>query len=236
MSIHCYLAMTAAEFYSAEELPPHIAWMACHFSSYGTGLSNFPPPLPPGSMLIVNDRTPLHGHDPQQITDELSALAERIPDCRILLDFQRPDCREAEVLASTLPTQLSCPVGVSDRYAKDLSCPIFLPPPSLHIPLQDYLAPWAQREIWLEAATAQETLTVTQQGCQTDSQLLSNTPDGRFTEERLHCQYSTQIRKDSVIFTLRRDREQLDALLKEAEKLGVTTAIGLYQQLKAPGE
>lgn len=232
MSINCYLAMTAAEFYCAEELPPYTAWMACHFSSYGTGLSNFPPPLPPGSMLIVNDRTPLHGHDPQQITEELSVLTEKIPDCRILLDFQRPNCQEAKVLVSTLTSQLSCPVGVSDCYATDLSCPVFLSPPPLHLSLQDYLAPWAGQEIWLEAAWGQTEIAVTTDGCHIRQQLPVNLSDAPFEDARLHCKYNISIQKDAAVFSLVRSSKDLTALLQEAENMGVCLAVGLFQQLK----
>ena len=66
-----YLAMTPAEFNSVSQPPPDFAYMACHFSPYGTGLGNLPTVLPPESLLILNDRTPIHGHDPQRIFDQL---------------------------------------------------------------------------------------------------------------------------------------------------------------------
>ena len=47
MAITPFLAMTAAEFRKKEDLPDKIAWMACHFSPYGLGLSNLPQRLPP---------------------------------------------------------------------------------------------------------------------------------------------------------------------------------------------
>ena len=62
MAIACYLAMTAAEFSVCTSLPPHIGWLACHFSSSGPGLSNMPKALPPDSVLIVDDSTPFHDH------------------------------------------------------------------------------------------------------------------------------------------------------------------------------
>ena len=48
MAIGRYFAMTAAEIRGCSALPAGIAWMACHFSPYGTGLSNLPPELPEG--------------------------------------------------------------------------------------------------------------------------------------------------------------------------------------------
>ncbi len=232
MSINCYLAMTAAEFSSAKDLPPHLGWMACHFSCYGTGLSNFPTTLPEGSIVIVNDCTPISGHDPQQIARELSSLAEKHSACAVLLDFQRPDCAQAASLVKTLITALPCPVGVSDCYGKDLSCPVFLPPPSLHTPLKAYLAPWSGREIWLDAALGYEEITVTAKGSQIQSQLPIDFPDTSFEDTRLHCRYNIAVNDDSAVFSLVRDKVCLDTLLQEAETLGVTLAVGLYQQLK----
>ena len=52
MAITPFLAMTAAEIEHSTPLPPNVAWMACHFSPYGAGLSNLPKNLPAGSLLI----------------------------------------------------------------------------------------------------------------------------------------------------------------------------------------
>jgi len=67
MPLTTYLAMTAAEMHYAETLPEHPVWMACHFSSYATGLSNCPTFLPAGSLLMINDRIPIWNHDPAHI-------------------------------------------------------------------------------------------------------------------------------------------------------------------------
>ena len=71
MAIRPFLAMTAAEIRGTETLPPKTAWMACHFSPYSTGLSNLPKALPPGSMVILDDITPIHGHDSETIAAQL---------------------------------------------------------------------------------------------------------------------------------------------------------------------
>ena len=236
MSINLYLAMTAAEFSNQKALPPKIGWMACHFSCYSSGLTNLPADLPPGSMVILNDYTPPHGHDAGKIVQQLTELIQRLSVSKVLLDFQRGGCEETYSIARALVQALGCPVGVSDLYAEDLSCPVFLPPPPLHKPLKDYLLPWKGREIWLEAATAQEILTLTEKGCQIDTCQAAEDFEPKFTEQKLHCQYCTQIKDDCVIFTLQRNRDDLDRLLQEAQELGVTTSIGLYQQLKAPGD
>ena len=42
MVIRPFLAMTAAEIRANPDISSPIGWMACHFSPYGTGLSNLP--------------------------------------------------------------------------------------------------------------------------------------------------------------------------------------------------
>ena len=90
MAIRPFLAMTAAEIQGTETLPPKTAWMACHFSPYSTGLSNLPKALPPGSMVILDDITPIHGHDAEAIAAQLRSRLEEIECSGVLLDFQRP--------------------------------------------------------------------------------------------------------------------------------------------------
>ena len=129
MIIPLHLAMTAAECQSASQLPVGCSWMACHFSSYGTGLSNYPETLPENSALILNDRTPPCGHDPELIVRQLTTLVEQMSVKCVLLDFQRPDLEENHAISQVLTKTLPCPVGVSLLYAGELTCPVFLPPP-----------------------------------------------------------------------------------------------------------
>lgn len=231
MSINCYLAMTAAEFSCAEKLPENFAYMACHFSCYGTGLSNIPSKLPPDSMVIVNDRTPLQGHDPGQIATQLSDLAENFNASRFLLDFQRPENSETKRLVEILIKELPCGVGVTDYYAENLPCPVFLPPPPPHVPLKEHLKPWSGREVWLEAALAFEKITVKADGSHFEECVMETLPDNAFTDSTLHCRYSINVSENCATFSLVRDRENLSKLLEEAETLGVSLAVGLYQQL-----
>ena len=83
MPLPIYLAMTAAEFRQNPAISGKIGWMACHFSPYGTGLSNCPTELPPGSMLILNDRTPVCGHDPALIAAQLAEMATQLNCSRV---------------------------------------------------------------------------------------------------------------------------------------------------------
>lgn len=230
MALPLYLALTAAEFTACSSLPRFPAWMACHFSPYGTGLSNLPPRLPVGSLLILNDRTPPHGHDPQKIAQQLQCVVKEMACAGVLLDFQRPQDEETAAIAAAVVAGLSCPAAVSDVYAQEMNCPVFLPPPPPHIPLSEHLAPWRGREVWLEAALTQETITVTAQG----SHFREDVPtfiEAPHWDEALHCHYQITASPEEITFTLYRASQDLDALLAEAATQGVTTAVGLYQQL-----
>ncbi len=234
MGVAQYLAMTAAELRCAGELPEKIAWMGCHFSPYGLGLSNLPPSLPQGSVLILDDITPIRGHDPVLIGEQLVDYVERLRCAGVLLDFQRPGFAQSAVLAKHLSDALSCPVAVSEPYCKDLSSAVFLPPVPCHLPLSSYLAPWQGRRIWLEAALDGEVITLTREGCTVTPLARQEPPAEGFTDEQLHCHYKTELTEEAARFTLWRTREDLAVLQREAQALGVTHSIGLYQEFCPP--
>ena len=231
MAINGYLAMTAAEIQQSTPLPPNIAWMACHFSPYTRGLSNRPGELPPGAMLILNDITPIHGHEANLVASQLLELVEALGSMGVLLDFQRGGYPEAAGLAGVLAGALPCPVAVSHVYARNLDCPVFLPPVPPHQPLAEYLSPWQGREVWLELALDGEVITLTEAGADFAPGTVREAPEGGHREETLHCHYRVDIEESAARFTLWRTKEDLDGLMAEAEKLGVTTAVGLYQEL-----
>lgn len=225
--------MTSAEFAGKEAFSQPPAWMACHFSSYGTGLSNLPVFLPEGAMVILNDRIPIHGHDPGLIADQLLTLHETLHPARFLLDLQRPDCPETAAAAQRIVDALPCPVGVTEHYAKDLNCPVFLEPPPLDMALADYLQPWSGKDVWLEAALDHAVITVTESGSRYRSEPLEEEPEAAFFEDTLFCHYRIRLTDSRAEFHLYRTREDLTLLLRAAEALGVSAAVGLYQELDA---
>jgi len=229
MPIPCYLAMTAAEFLQADPLPEKIAWMACHYACYGAGLSNLPQTLPERSLIILNDRTPPCGHDAGLIADQLLQLWEETKPFGFLLDLQRPDMATNFEVAHAVTEALPCPVAVSDVYGKELAAPIFLPLPPLDMPLEQYIAPWSGREIWLEAGLQTEVFTVTEEGCTVVPGLSRQLQEPVFEEPSLFIRYQFALTQQEARFTLQRTKKELDALLQSAE--GVTLAVGLYQQL-----
>ena len=224
-----YLAQTAAEM-AGNPFPEKCAYLACHFSPGGKGLSNLPPVLPPGAMLILDDSAPMDGHDSELILKQLSQqLQQHRCEC-LLLDFQRHSIPGQQELAKDLCEALPFPVGVSEHYARNLSCPVFLPPVPPDRPVSEYLRPWQGRKIWLETALDGIILTLTEAGCSVEP--LGVIPDAGLSHEMLHCHYTIETTVDSAIFQLWRTRKDLDALLTEAVSLGVTKAVGLWQELK----
>ena len=230
MAMEPILAMTAAEMRNISDYPPSIAWMACHFSPYGLGLSNLPLRLPPGALLILDDCTPPCRHDPELVAEQLTLCVEKLECCGILLDFQRTGQKETQRLAKHLVSALPCPVAVSECYGAEMDCPVFLPPVPPSVPLEEHLSPWKGREIWLELSTEGETLTLTQDGCAITALPCPDLHKNGFTNETLHCHYTIETNKKAARFTLWRTKEDIHNLLQKAEKCGVTNFVGLYQQ------
>lgn len=229
MAIEPFLAMTGAEIQCSGDLPRKIAWLGCHFSQSGKGVSNFPQWLPGGSLLILDDSSPLDGHDPQLVCQQMKEIVAQWECAGVLLDFQRENQEGEKEMAAAIVSALPCPVAVSALYAQGLTCPVFLPPTAVSAPLEEALAPWKGRECWLELALNGECITVTQTGA-TVSDLAQFPTDG-FPEERLHCHYSLNLGENQAKWALWRTREDIVSLMEEAEEFGVTTAVGLWQEL-----
>lgn len=231
MAIPTYLAMTAAEFTGCSQLPHHIAWMACHFSPYAIGLSNFPSKLPENSMLIINDIMPVHMHHPEIITEQMLHYITQHRCSAVLLDFQRPPDESVYAIAKSLCSALPCPTGVSEQLAIHLDCPVFLSPCPFDCTLQNYLKPWMGREVWMEISTDKHYIQITENGTTTsnDCDIQINQPV--HFDASLCCHYQINVEKNRISFCLWRNQEDIRIHLEEAEHLGITKAIGLYQQL-----
>ena len=228
MALPIYLAMTAWEM-ANRETPGHCGWMACHFSPYSPGLSNIPRQLPEDSLLIVNDRIPNWGHDPNLITAQLQETVEKLKPRGILWDLQRPyEAETAKIVQAA--SSLSCPMAVTEPYAKDLSGAVFLPPVPPNRTLEQHISQWANRDIWLEAACTGLTMTLTKDGC-TGNPGAEYRAEPVFSDDALHCRYCFEVQQAQAVFSLWREKEDISALLEEAGKMGVTLAVGLYQEL-----
>ncbi|MBR3972397.1 MAG: hypothetical protein IKJ99_00420 [Oscillospiraceae bacterium] len=231
MALPLILAMTAAEMAAASTLSNQAAWMACHFSPYSLGITNIPKSLPAGSILILNDRVPCQDHSPDLAAHQLSETLTHLHCESLLLDFQRPPEAESEAMVSFLLEALPRPVTVSELYAEGRNCPVFLSPPALHVPLDEYLIPWQNREVWLEAALCQEDIDVTESGTTFAPQFPPDYLDGGFFDPKLCCNYKTEVSDHQVRFTLFDTSESLMEKMKKAQSLGVSRAVGLFQEL-----
>ena len=220
-----YMAMTAAEFFACEQLPAHVAWMACHFSPYGIGLSNPPTALPPGSILILNDRIPPHGHDPKRIVDQLLELVSKFRLDGILLDFQRPMDALTERIVANIISAMPEGVAVSHHYGADLCCPVFVPPPPIRCDPETYIKKWQGREIWMEAYEQWETVTVTADRVTVSEEPQPDCPTLSYYDETLRCHYRIDAFDDKAIFTLHRGLDELRSL-----PFPIMRYIGLYQE------
>ncbi len=231
MGLPLYLAMTAAEMSGCRSLPKRTAWMACRFSAAGDGISNCPHTLPEGALLILDDSQPIQGHDPALVARRLQQVLEETQAVAVLLDFQRPGHRESAQMVRHLAGALPCPVAVSACYGRETDGPVLLPPPPLNRPLEQHLAPWQGRQLWLEAALESACFTVTAEGTQVLPCPMPELAEAPLTDEALHCRYEVRTEKDRASFALWRDRACLDRLLEQAQAQGVHQAIALYQQL-----
>lgn len=234
MAIAQYLAMTAAEMQSVSPLPGSLAWMACHFSPYSTGLCNLPTALPPGSLLILNDRTPIRGHDPERVCRELDEALRGLRCTGLLADFQHPPTRESMELVRCLTQKLELPMAFPPEYAAE-STVVFVPPVPTDIPIGEYLKRWKGRRIWLEAALSGQTIVLTPGGARYSADPFPPELPGR-RDAALHCHYTIEEKENAALFRTWRTEEDLFALLEEAGRLGVALSVGLYQELGKPGD
>ena len=229
MAIERYLAMTGAEMASAAALPKKTAWMACHFSPYSTGLCNFPAALPKESLLILNDRTPICGHDPERVCRELKETISKLNCVGLLVDFLNPPNRESLALTSYLAANLPVSLGLPPEYAA-AGCAVFVPAVPTLTPVSQYLSRWQGQEIWLELALGGQTVALKADG--------AHFGENRFprkgilhADDALHCHYVIEEQQDAFIFHTWRTTEDLDALLEDAGQIKL--AVGLYQELAA---
>lgn len=214
---------------TAKPLLHRFAYMAVHFSSFGRGLSNLPGSLPKGSMVLVDDSMEPMNHDPEMVAAQLKELVERFSPIAVLLDFQRPITKQLQVMAEAIIKALPCPVGVTKAYAKELGCPVFLPPPPANKALGDYIGPWKQQGVYLEIAPEGLEITVTEAGSSAMPIFpVSGLP---LEDKRLHCHYNVEVLQDKAVFTICRYKEDLAQLVQEAEGLGVLGCVGLYWEL-----
>lgn len=232
MFLPIYLATTAQEFTQYKDFPSTLCYLACHFSSSGTGLSNLPCTLPLGSIISIDDSTPIASHQTDVVIRQIATLVEKFHPCGILLDFQRPDNPYAADMIEAIIKHTSCTVAVSHIYAKDHNCPVFLPPLPFRLSVTEYLQPWKGRELWLEIGNDKEMAIITANSFGTERIHSIPTSSCNFREPSLLCHYSIHIKPDHIALYFHRTANDLEELQAQAKELGVTKFLGLWQQLQ----
>ena len=226
-----FLAVTAMQLETV--CPKRIAYMACHFSAGGAGLSNIPRSLPKDSILLLDDSMPVQGHDPKAVAAQLNELVDRFSLQAVLLDFQRPPTQASQEMVSAILHNCRCKAAVTPAYAK-VGFGVFLPPPPPNKSLAEHLMPWKKYGVFLELALEDLEITVTKAGSRF-SYVSAATPLP-LADARLHCHYGVTVFPGKAVFTLSRSREDLAALARQAEALGVIATVGLYQELQQKTE
>ena len=226
MALPVYLALTGAEFRLLPRKPAHLAWMGVSFTENGT-LGGFPEVFPLGGILTVNDASTLPEKCPPEATIALRQWVERFRPSAVLMDMQRSGA--APEVLKALASSLPCPVAVSAPYAHVLSGPVLLPPVPLYRDPEDFLAPWAGREIWLEISPLGQVVRLTKTG--RDIRFAPVSPVQK--EFPGPCsRYTIRKGPDFIEFRFRRTSEDTAALFATAEKHGVTKLFGLYLEYR----
>lgn len=228
MSIPLFFAISREDIQKNPDLPANIAWMSCHFSPVGPGLTDLPRHLPRGAMLILDDRIPMRGHQPELIVEQLRSAVTELACGWLLLELQR----EGQPLpVERIIREVPCPVGVTPGYAAGMDCAVFLPPVPPHMPLVEYLKPWAGRQLWLEVALDGADVTVTPTGSTVTPVPFPEVPVSSHQDQELCCHYTISTQKDAARFSLFRTPDDIEAQLLQAENTNITLATGLYQEL-----
>ena len=227
MFSNVYLAVTQREM--EEFLPKNVAYLSCHFSSSGKGLSNLPQRLPENSLLLLDDSMPVYGHEPALVAAQLCDLVEVFSPKAVLLDFQRGWNAETEEMARSILGSVPCPVAVTEAYAKALSCPVFLSAPAADVGIRKHLSPWLKQGVFLELAPCGVKIEMTKDGCK-KAPFRAQTQLPLY-DEKLRCHYDVEVLAHKAVFTLTRTGPDLAALAEEAYRLGALGTVGLYQEL-----
>lgn len=219
MEICRYLAMTRQEM---ENFPVPQGFFPA-FLPWEPNLADLPERLPEETVLVLHDGFPIENPGP------ILEAVEKTGCSGVVLDFQKPG---QEAILNALVQKLPHPIAVSEPYAREVKGAVFLPPCPPDRPLDAHLAPWQGREIWLDVSPEVLVLTLTGDGCAAASS--PRPPDGPcFTDENLCCRYRCEVFPDKAVFTLWRDKPMLEAHIKQAQTLGVTKTIGLFQEWKS---
>lgn len=230
MPISIYEAVTAGDCAGHDA---HVAWMAAHFSVAGTGVSNLPRRLPPGSLLILDDRIPWQNHDAQRICQELLQAVANLACSGILLDLEREPCPQTQSFCALLCTccqQHSIPLAMPPAYGLSLPTALFLPPLPCWPGPEAVLQPFSGRELWLDAAESGCVAEIGRTSVQispADPAALQAQAEGQavFWHDGLCCRYYSSRMGEQIRVALYDTRQTMAQKLDICAKLGVSVAV-----------
>ncbi|MBO7252480.1 MAG: hypothetical protein J6V25_07625 [Oscillospiraceae bacterium] len=230
MAMARYLAVTAAEMEENPQISAPAAILGPTFTQEPPGISSLPEHFPEGSVLMVSDLILPQPHIMNPICDALRQFVFSTGCQNLILDFQQPGKETAAALIHLLLQELPCSVIVSDLYAQELSCPVFLSPLPYCKKLTKHLAPWKNRDIWLDLSAQPEIVTLHEQGINTciPEQFRQRMPCHE--DAALFCHYTIAKTENSAEFTMWRTKADLEHLLTEAENCGIKAAVALFQE------
>lgn len=233
MSIPLFLAMTSSEFSTCTQPPHSIAWLALHFSMSGPGLSNRPRRLPPGSLLILDDRSPWADHSIEVVCKELVAL---LLDCQaygLLLDFERPPTEATLLLVQALCqccSELNVPLAAPSAYLKRCNAIHFISP----IPFQQMPDKSDSVTFWLDASPAALEVLITEGNAVSREIFVPSSEviaaEHCFYSEILRCHYFSKAVPGGICLTLFRTAKSIRQMLSCEQAAPFQLAVGLWKE------
>lgn len=238
MPIPIYFAMNRQELERCRTAPPNTAWMACHFSQADAGLSNLPPALPPGSILILNDRVPWSGNDAALCTEQLLSTALRLQCAGLLLDFERVATPAVLHLAEVLQNaagQAGIPCAAPASYLA--SGGTLFHPPALCCAAPGSLAPKSETPVWLDLTPTGCCVTVTENGASVapaNPELLAQSAGQApiFRDCVRHCHYYSRVEGHAVQFFLYETPGDCMEKCQSSDTTHIALAVALYQEFR----
>ncbi len=235
MSIPLFLAITPAEFAHLPELPNPLAWMSVRLSLTSPGLSNVPSQLPPGSLIIFDDKTPWSGHSVELVCKEMTTLLLNTKAYGLLLDFERAPTPETILLVKALSQcckEIGIPLAAPEGYGGDESVAVFTSPfPCWKKPTETSND---HRALWLDASPTAHALRITQDHAVGIAlPYPPETPpeeDQIHWDESLHCAYWTDFDGDGLVITMYRTPEKTTELLAELPSSPFRLAVGVWRE------
>lgn len=237
MSIPLFLAFTAEEFSQKVPFPAKTAWMSVHFSPNGSGLTNLPPQLPQGSLILLDDHIQWANHSIERVCQELVTVLQRTESIGLLLDFEREPTAETLLLTKALGRcckELGVALSAPPKYLLEDDTTLFLSPFPCSIAPEN-IDP--QRKVWLDISPVCHSIRISK-----DCTIGSPAPYTRagipnsqevYWDEDLLCNYYSEADGDDIRITLFRDATSAAKLLNRLNPAKIQLAIGLWRDFGA---